>query len=164
MDEENQLYTRSGDTLIQGMEVCDLPPTEEEIVEKAQVDGTQIKNELNHLQKSKQTLQNQLAELEKKKNLLENEAAIAREKTQTEINKLGDIITKKVAALEVYKQIRMTNFVMIGLILPFLAIGIFIKSFNLTLGIIDLVFIAVWGWHFIMNKKKMQTLKTRYAL
>jgi len=156
---------KSEQDLAQEIEIIDLPPSKEEVVEKAQTDTKTVRNELNWLQKSKERKDEEVSELENMKNKLEKDLAVLQENINEEKKKLGDSITKKVAALEVYKQIKITMTIMIVLLVAFIpSLASLTKSFNWLTTIAILVFIGAWGWHFVMNKKKMEMLKARYNL
>lgn len=150
-------------TLIPEIEIVDVPPSLEETTEKNNTDSQEVMQNLNWLQKAKQNKEQELATLEQEAQQLREDMIKAREHAQTEINKMGEVITKKIAALEVYKQIRTTSFILIALILSFLALHAGVK-FSIGTTIIDVVFLAIAVWHYSMIKKKMVLLKTRYAL
>lgn len=164
MSEENQFYIPTEQKLIEGMEVIDIEPTQEEVVEKIQVDTIQVRKELSFLANRKLMLSNEVMQLETKKTELDKELLSAREKVDGEVKKMGEVITKKVAALEVIKQIKMTQLFLVLLFVPFLIIQGGIKKFTPFVMGVDAMFIGAWVFHLIMNQRKMRTLKQRYSL
>lgn len=156
--EENQYYApiTTEKALASTIEVVDMQPTEEMLVEKAREDTPNIRRDLKFLTQAKTNLQTTINELANKKLQLEKETG--------EMTRKEDYVTKKVAALEVVKQIKMTNLFLVILFVPFLILQGGIKKFTPFVMGIDVLFIAALFLHLIMNQRKMNTLKTRYHL
>lgn len=145
------------------LEVVDVEPTEEQQVSKAKVDGNQIKERVIYLNKTKTKLEQEVSFLEKAKLNLDAELITLRGKVTSEIQKMGEVVTKKIAALEVVNQIKKTQTFLIILLVPFLVMNAVGKSFLIT-SLVNAVFLLALGYHFVMNKRKETQLKVKYGL
>lgn len=144
------------------IEVIDLEPTVEEVVQKTQLDAKEVKANLNWLSNQKTKLEADVRQLSELRDSAERDLKEFSDKVQKELS-TGQTVTKKVAALEVYKQTKMTNNVLIGLVLLFVSLLAW-APLKPTMGIPIFLFLALFGWHFMMNQRKLNSLKGKYHL
>lgn len=138
-----------------------------EVVKKQKVVEKTIVSDIGWLQKERDRLRDEVELLNENKQKVERETQKELSKVsglvKEEAAKLGEVVTKKVAALEVYKQCSMTNRVIYGLLVIFTLLQVFV-NFKPIVALPDLAFIGLLGWHLVMNKRKMENLKAKYQL
>lgn len=142
--------------------VEEMPPSLEEEKEVQKEKSRNIMQENSWLEKVKTRLENTISDLKKEEASIQENIQGLKAKYEQDVKRMGEVVTKKVSAIEVYNQITMTQKILIALLIAFIFASMSMNQIGLIIG--SIVFLGAWGYHFVMNKRKQNYLNNKYQI